>query len=51
MAGAAAFPCDEEVPMMIGSCCLICYPSFGCARKLGVIKGGGDGGEGGEAVG
>jgi len=36
---AVAIPCDEEVPCMFGTLGLICYPSVGCCRTLGEIKG------------
>ena len=39
MAGAAAIPCDEEVPCMFGSCGLICYPGFYVCKTLGEITG------------
>jgi len=38
-AGAAAIPCDEEVPCMFGDCGLICYPGFYCCKTLGEITG------------
>ena len=45
LAGAAAIPCDEEVPCMFGSCGIICYPGVYICKTLGEIKGegGGDG--------
>jgi len=42
-AGAGAFPCDEEVPCMFGTCGIICYPTFAICKTLGEIKGGGGG--------
>ena len=45
MAGAAAIPCDEEVPCMVGTCGIICYPGVFICKTLGEITGkaGGDG--------
>jgi len=42
IAQAAAFPCDEEVPLMVGAFGLMCYP-FGCCKTVGELTGkGGD---------
>merc|ERR1712110_1125319 len=40
-----ALPCDDEVPCMVGTLGLICYPSFGCCRTLGAITGKGESGD------
>jgi len=52
-ASAAAFPCDEEVPCLVGTCCLVCYPKFGCCKTVGYLtgKGGEGGGPAAETVG
>ncbi|CAK0852348.1 unnamed protein product [Prorocentrum cordatum] len=44
LAGAAAIPCDEEVPCMVGTCGIICYPTIAICKTLGDITGnsGGD---------
>jgi len=31
----AAIPPDEEVPCMLSSCGLMCYPKVGCCNKIG----------------
>merc|ERR1712204_40537 len=36
--GGCAFPPDAEVPCMIATCCIVCYPSFACCGKLGDIN-------------
>ena len=45
---AAAIPCDEEVPCMVGTCGIICYPGFFICKTLGEITGK-EGGSGPEA--
>ena len=32
-----AFPCDDEMPCMIGCCGFTCYPKCGCCMKQGQI--------------
>ena len=39
LAGAAAIPCDDEVPCMVGTCGVICYPGFYVCKTLGDITG------------
>ena len=43
LVGAAAFPCDDEVPCMFGTCGVICFPSFGICKTLGELTGKGEG--------
>ncbi|CAK0803699.1 unnamed protein product [Prorocentrum cordatum] len=43
LAGAAAIPCDDEVPCLVGSCGIVCYPTIAICKTLGEIKGGGGG--------
>mmetsp|Transcript_8127 Transcript_8127/g.20971 ORF Transcript_8127/g.20971 Transcript_8127/m.20971 type:complete len:120 (+) Transcript_8127:66-425(+) len=31
---ACAFPCDNEVPMMLAACCVTCYPTIGVCKTV-----------------
>mmetsp|Transcript_66686 Transcript_66686/g.131474 ORF Transcript_66686/g.131474 Transcript_66686/m.131474 type:complete len:124 (+) Transcript_66686:74-445(+) len=42
MTGACAFPPDNEVPCIIATCCITCYPAMGPCLKLGDIRDGQD---------
>ena len=35
---AFAFPCDNEVPCMVGLCGLVCCPTLACCTTLGEIN-------------
>merc|ERR1711920_249067 len=35
---ACAFPPDEEVPCMIATCCIMCYPTMGCCNTIGTVR-------------
>ena len=39
MFAACAFPPDEEVPCMIATCCIMCYPTMGCCNTIGTVRG------------
>merc|ERR1712008_501246 len=46
-----AIPPDAEVPCMIGTLGIVCYPSFGVCKKMKDITGNDPSGGGGDAVG
>lgn len=38
MVQAGAFPCTDEVPCMLASCCFMCYPAMGVCKTLADTK-------------
>jgi hypothetical protein len=38
IAGSAFPPDPNEVPCMLASCCLMCYPLMGCMKTIAEVK-------------